>query len=75
MEENNKIAIQLVGWFIIAMLVFIFGMVYELVQSLDVPLSVAAFLLALIGFSAELLRRLIKLYFGLEGESPLENQT
>jgi len=74
MDEKIKQMYKLFGWFLIAMMVPLFGMVLEWVQVAGLPLSVGAFLLSFIGFLAILLERLIKLFFELEGENPIENQ-
>jgi len=72
MEDKIKQMYKLIGWFLIAMLIPTFGLVLEYVQIAQLPLSVGAFLLSLIGFVAVLLERLIKLFFDLAGESPFE---
>ena len=72
MEVKIKQMYKLIGWFLIALLIPTFGMVLEYVQVAQLPLSLGAFLLSLIGFLAVLLERLIKLFFELEGESPIE---
>ena len=75
MEDKVKQMYKLIGWFLIAMLIPTFGMVLEYVQAAQLPLSFGAFLLSLIGFFAILLERLIKLFFELEGESPIATPT
>jgi len=73
MEVKIKQMYKLIGWFLIALLIPTFGMVLEYVQAAQLPLSLGAFLLSLIGFLAILLERLIKLFFELEGESLIES--
>ena len=73
MEDKIKQMYKLIGWFLIAMLIPTFGMVLEYVQATQLPLSLGAFLLSLIGFFGVLVERLIKLFFELEGESPIES--
>ena len=73
MDDKNKIAIQMIGWYLILILVPILGVLLEWIQRLDIPVSIAALLIAGISGLGILSNRLIKLYFSLEGESPLES--
>jgi hypothetical protein len=75
MEDKNKIAIQMIGWYLILILVPIIGVLLEWVQQMDIPVSIAALLLASISGLGVLINRLIKLYFALEGDNPLATST
>lgn len=73
MDNKNKLAIQMIGWYLILILVPIIGVLLEWVQQMDIPVSVAALILAGISGLGVLSNRLIKLYFALDGDSPLES--
>ncbi len=72
MEDKNKVAIQMIGWYVIALLVPILAMIVEWVQTIEMPVSLAAFLISAVAATGVLINRLIKLYFELSGENPIE---
>ena len=72
MDDKNKTAIQMIGWYIIALLIPILAVIIEWVQTIEMPVSLAALLIAAVSATGVLINRLIKLYFELSGENPLE---
>ena len=72
MDDKTRTAIQMLGWYLILILVPCIAVMIEWIQTLELSITVGSLLISAVSGLGVLINRLIKLYFSLEGESPLE---